>query len=87
MDSKRQAEIFKVFIKKMLRDKGLRFDKSMTSRAIGQEIKTFNEEAGLSAPLTVVEFCEIYFEIMQELVAEHFKAVEAKMAEARKKGE
>ncbi len=84
MDSKRQAEVFRAFVKKVLRGKGLSFDKNMTNRNIGREVKEFNETDKLSTPLTVEEFQELYLDIMKELVAEHFALIEKKIEEAKK---
>lgn len=80
MDSKRQAEVFRAFVKKALREKGLRFDKNLTSRNIGREVKEFNETEKLSTPLTVAEFYELYLDIMKELTAEHFALIEKRDA-------
>ena len=86
MDSKRQAEVFRAFVKKALREKGLRFDKNLTQRDIGREVKCYNDENALSEPLTVAEFCELYLDIMKELVTEHFALIEKEIAKAKEVG-
>jgi hypothetical protein len=83
MDSQRQIDVFRAFVKQALRSKGLRFDKN-TQRDIGRELKNFNEESGLNKPLTFVEFCEFYLDIMKELVAEHFTSIEKKIDEHKR---
>lgn len=80
MDIKREGELFRAFVKRHMRSKGLRFDKNFTLRDIGREVAQFNETAGLKVPVTVPEFCELYLQIMKELVAEHFAVLEKEIA-------
>lgn len=83
MDSARQAEVLRAVVKKVMRGEGLRFDKNLTRRDLGRKVAELNDQLGLSKPITVAEFCELYLEIMKELVAEHFAMIEAKIAEER----
>jgi|688.fasta_scaffold2485760_1 hypothetical protein len=85
MDSKRQAEVFRAFMKDHLREGGLRFNRNDILRGLGQEEKDFNSRHKLSSPLTKVEFLELYIELMRELVAEHFAMIENKITEVSKK--
>ncbi len=82
MDSMRQAEIFRAFVKDQLRKQGLRFDFNLM-RDIGREEKEFNERHKLNPPLSKVEFLELYVGLMKELAEEHFEAVERKIAEEK----
>lgn len=78
---KRQLQIFRAYIKEMLRRKEMRFDINDINRTVGQDLKNINERTGLTPPITKKEFLEIYLEIMKEITSDHFKAVEAKMVE------
>lgn len=79
MDIKRENELLRAFVKGVMRKKGLQFQKDLALRDLGREVKEFNETAGLSVPLTVSEFCELYSQIMKELVKEYFASIEAKI--------
>ena len=81
MDSKRQAEVFRAFVKDALRRKGLKFERDDILREIGREEKEFNARHKLSRPLDKVEFLGMYLELMKELAAEHFTMIEEKIAE------
>jgi hypothetical protein len=83
MDSKREAEVLRAVVKKMMSVEGLRFDRNHTLRDIGRRVVEFNEQTNIGDPITVTEFCKLYLDIMQELVAEHFALIEKKIAEAR----
>ena len=78
MDSDRKLVVLRVFVKSMLRKKGLMFEKNLTNRDVGREVKELNEENQLAEPITVAEVSEIYLEIMEELVTEHFAMMRAK---------
>jgi len=77
MDSKRQLELFRVWVKEGLRKKGLSFDKNLDMRNIGREVKEINKRNKLSSPITAQEFCDLYKEIMGELITEHFAKISA----------
>ena len=81
MDSQRQAEVFRAFMKEGLRRKGLKFERDDVLREIGQKERDFNARYKLSSPLTKIEFLEMYLELMKELTAEHFAMIEKKIAE------
>ena len=83
MKAERQSEILRAYVKVALREKGLRFNNNLFSTDLSLEVKKFNNENRLSTPLTELEFCELYLEIMRELVAEHFAMIEKKIAEAQ----
>jgi len=78
----RENELLRAFVKMEMRKKGLQFQKNLTQRRIGLEVKEFNEVAVLKVPVTVPEFCELYLQIMKELVAEHFASIEAKLTKS-----
>jgi len=78
MDSGRRSVVLKAFVKSALRRKGLQFEKNLTKRDMGREVKELNEENQLAEPITVAEVSELYLEIMGELVAEHFAMMRAK---------
>ena len=83
MNTMRENELLRAFVKMEMRKKGLQFQKNLTQRRIGLEVKEFNEVAVLKVPVTVPEFCELYLQIMKELVTEHFAMVEKKMSEGK----
>ncbi len=85
MDSKRQAEVLRAFMKDMLRKKGLQFDRDLL-RGIGQEEKEFNARHKLSSPLTKAEFLAFYLDIMKELADEHFEMIKKAMERFQKAG-
>jgi len=83
IEPKRQAEVFRAFVKDMLRRKGLQFDRNELLRGIGHEEKEFNERHKLSVPLTKVEFLELHVELMKELTDEHLATIKAKIVELK----
>jgi hypothetical protein len=83
MESKRQAEVFRAFIKDKLREKGLRFDLNMI-RDIGREGKEFNERHKLNPPLTTTEFLEFYLELIKEIAQEHIETIEERIAKLKR---
>ena len=78
MDSFRERVVLRAIVKSALRRKGLMFEKNLTKRDMGREVKELNEENQLVQPITVAEVSELYLEIMGELVAEHFMMMKAK---------
>ena len=83
MDPAREREVLRMFAKDVIREEGLDFEKNLTQRDIGREVKELNNEYKLSSPLTVAEFSELYLEIMKELVAERFAKIEEQVSSAR----
>ena len=80
MNSERKLVVLRAFVKSMLSKKGLMFEKNLTNRDMGREVKELNDENHLDEPITAVEVFEIYLEIMEELVAEHFTIVKSKIS-------
>ena len=78
MDSERKLVVLRAFVKSALRKKGLQFEKDLTRRDMGREVKELNEENQLPEPITVAEVSEIFLEIMEEIVAEYFAMMRAK---------
>ena len=84
MDKERQFQIFRAFVKQVIREKGVKTGYRNFGREANSEVKNMNETLGLTPPLGVDEFMEIYLELTQEIAKEHFEMVSRKLQEVRK---
>jgi hypothetical protein len=86
MDIKRQCEIFKCFVKKVMKEKeDVSLNHVLTVEEVRARVKEFNiQNSKLSKPVTDAEFYELYFAIMEELVTEYLEVIKKKVTEGHK---
>jgi hypothetical protein len=84
MNIERQAEIFKAFVKKVIKEREkVSLDHIITMEEVKSIVKEFNAQNKMSTPLTVAEFYELYSVVMTELMAEYMDALNQTVSEVR----